>query len=377
MNKLIEKIVSLKKELGVTEEVLAKELEAVQTKANEVVHTTNTGYWKELIPVNVLTDTILNNIPNYMTFMNSLPGFHGNQMGASVKVPVIGEVWFAKGNGEWTTWAGAIAQGTNRLATWEVTITQIPLIVSVDVSKKELNHSIVDVESKIMTELSKSFARTMESMVINGDIVTAATGNVNSDDQAPATTFATTGWAEDHRIYLDGLRKTCLAWTSAVDYVDVWTLDFDDFITSRALLGDYSYNLEDLMLLFNGATYNKTLTIAEFKNQYQNGIASTAVDGKLQNKLAWVQYAICRDFGKTEADGKMSATPASNTKWGFIYMTKWAIQYGYGQEIEIDVIKIPWKGIQIIGTMEFGFAIANKKAWVTDPAVILAINATV
>lgn len=369
----------LKLEKGLTQEAIDAELNkvVVEKNANEVEHTTNTGYGKELVPVNVLTDKILNVIPNYGKLMDAFTsGFHGNQMGASVKVAVKGEIGFAQSNAEWTTGAGLIAQGKNRLDTGEITITQYPMIASVDVSKKLLNHSIADLESIIIDEVAKSYARTMESQVINGDTETGATGNVNSDDQAPATTFATTGWAADHRILMDGLRATAIAGTVDVDKYDVGAMTWDDIIAVRSLMGDYSYDLEELILIMNGKTYNKALTLDEFKKANENGVSSTISTGA-KTSISGVDLFVARDFGLTEADGKMSATPANNTKWGFIYCRRNAVQRGYGQELEIDVVKIPGKGISIIATMEFGFAIVNKKAGVTDPAVVLGYNATV
>ena len=375
MNKLIDRIKELRADI-VSAEVFEKEVADYEKNANEVEHTTNTGYGKELVPVDTLSDTVYNSVPAYATFLDKLPWFHWNNMGASVKVAVKGEVWFAVGNSEWTTGAGILAQGKNRLGTGDVTITQAPMIISVDISKKLTNHSITDVETSVMEDISKQVVRTAESMIINGDTSNASTGNVNCDDAVPTSTFAS--GADDHRLLLDnGIRKIALAGWANTGYIDVWTLEFDDFITVRALLWDYSYDLANLLLLINGNTYNKTLTIAEFKNQYQNGIASTVVDGKLQNKLAWVEYVVCRDFGLTQADWKQSATPASNTKGWFAYIYKPAIQWGYWQPIEIDVIKIPWKWYAVIATVEFGFTIVNKKAGQTSPSVWLAINATV
>jgi len=77
--------------------------------------------------------------------------------------------------------------------TGDITITQYNLIVSVDISNQELAYSIVDLQAKILEKLSKSFTRTIESVIVNADPETSTTGNVNSDDQAPATTFASTG----------------------------------------------------------------------------------------------------------------------------------------------------------------------------------------
>lgn len=373
---LKDQIAKLRAEIVGTE-VAESELANYKVNANEVEHTTNTWYGKELVATDVLTDQIYKNIPAYARVFDKLGAtFHGNNMGVSEKVAVVWEVGFPKGNSEWTTGAGTIAQGLNLLGTWDVTINQAPLIVSVDISKKLKNHAIWDVEAFVIDELSKSFARWMDSMLINGDTTNTSTWNVNCDDAVPSATFA--DWANDHRLLINnGVRKLALSWTVNVDYIDVWTLEFADFINVRSLLGDFSYDLEGLLLLMNGATYNKTLTLDDFKDEYKNGINSTITSWRLLNTLAWVEYVVCRDFGLTEADGKQSSTASSNTKGGFAYIVKQAVQWGFGQPIEIDIVKIPWKGYAVIGTMEFGFAIVQRKAGQTSPSVALAINATV
>ena len=79
------------------------------------------------------------------------------------------------------------------MPTGDITITQYNLIVSVDISNQELAYSIVDLQAKILEKLSKSFTRTIESVIVNADPETSTTGNVNSDDADPAVTFASTG----------------------------------------------------------------------------------------------------------------------------------------------------------------------------------------
>ena len=59
----------------------AKELQGIEVKeeiveeqkANEVMHTTNTGFWKETVPVNVLLDPALDMLPKYSSLINLLP----------------------------------------------------------------------------------------------------------------------------------------------------------------------------------------------------------------------------------------------------------------------------------------------------------------
>jgi HK97 family phage major capsid protein len=350
------------------------EIEEYMKNANELMHTSNTGAGAELIPTNVLTKEVLDLIPKYSTFLDALPGFHGTDMAISQKVSVIGETGFFKGNTEPTTGAQTIPQPSNKLLTGEVTITQAPLIADVFLTKRELTYAIDELESLVKTRLAASLARTQESMIINGDAETGATGNVNSDDQAPATTFATTGGTADHRLLLDhGLRELAINGSNLT--VNAGTFDVADLIAVMNLLGDLAANPADLLWLFNRSTYNKALGLDAFLKSSESGEKST-IHGKAITNIFGADLFIPRDLGKSEADGKQSATASNNTLGQYLLFHKAAVQHGYGQPFEIEVTRVAGKGVQITATCEWGFAIAQLLAGQSDSVVGLARNIT-
>jgi hypothetical protein len=313
-------------------------------------------------------------IPTYGTFVNALPGFHGNAMGKSVIVPIIGEIGYAIGMAERTSSALSHTQGNRKVPTAKVTITQKTLYARVDVSKQELNYSIVDLEAYVKRELAKSYARTIESAIVNADSSDATTGNINCDDAQPSVTFP--DGSDDHRmVYASGLRKTGLAGTVDVDFKSIGILTWANIIETRSLLGDWSFDLTELLLIMNGATYNKAITITEFADASKNGASSTIVTGALSN-ISGNDLYVARSYPKTEADGKVSETAANNTKGGFMYMKKQAVQFGFGDPIDMETYKIVGQGISIVAAMDFGFTIVNKAAGNIDPRVVLGINVT-
>jgi len=381
MASILERMNQLKEVGGVDNKVIEsqaneyKELLKTKQNANEVEHTGNVWYGKELIPDDVLTNQILTIIPTYATFLNALNGFHGNSMGKSVTMPILGEVWYAVGVDERTSAALAHKQANRRLPTDKVTITQQTLYAQVDVSRQELLYSVVELESIIKKRLSESFARTIESVILNADSLVAATGNINSDDQDPTLAFV--DGAQDHRlIYDNGIRKTFLSGTVDVDFKDIGAMSWANIMETRGLLGDWSFDLSDLLLLMNGATYNKAITIPEFADASKNGQKSTIATWAI-DRISGNDVYIVRSYPKTEADGKISTvTPTNNEKWGFLYMKKQAVQYWYGAPLDMEVYKILGQGISIVAAMEFGFAIVNKKAGNVDPWIVGWINVT-
>jgi hypothetical protein len=315
---------------------MKKEQGAMETKANEVVHTGNTGAGAELVPGSIQTTDFLDLIPRISGLLGAFTGFHGRNLDKIQEVPVIGELPFHDLGTEWTTGAGALSQGKGKQPTAKITLTQKKYEFSVDISDEQVRFvNIVDMVALIQRKLALSAARTQEALAVNGDVVTAATGNVNSDNAAPALT----------KYYLgaDGIRKAALA-----NGADVGALTFDDFLTVLGNLSDNYSSPEEVIWMFNHSTYTKALGVDEFKDYAKNGKASTIHTGALSNVLGSDVF-VPRDFGKTEADGKIHTTAGNNTKGGFVAVHKGFVQYGYSGEYQIEIARVTGKGFQIFG----------------------------
>lgn len=335
------------------------------TRSNEVMHTGNTGYGAELIPASVMSQDFLDFVPAYSSIVGAFAGgFHGRNLPKTLKVPAIGKLGFHNLASQWTTGAGAAAQGNKRLPTDIVELDQQTFEASVDISDQEIRYSVVDVVALLQSKLAVSAAQTIESYIINGDIVTAASGNVNSDDGAPAAT--------DYYLGADGLRKKFLAAAK-----DVGSLTFDDLVDVMRSLGLNAANPADLVFIMNPQTLYTLAKMEDFKFMFNNGAASTIVSGikSIANVLG-ANVLSSQFLGLTEADGKISVTPSNNTKGGYLCVHKNAVQYGFGKDYTLELYRVPGKGYQILGSYDMGLAVASKLAGETDATGALAINAT-
>jgi len=118
------------------------------------------------------------------------------------------------------------------------------------------------------------------------------------------------------------------------------------------------------------------MQLTDFSYANYRGQAST-LTGAAVNNIDGADVLISQCVPLTEADGKVSATAGNNTLGQLILIWKPSVQYGWGQPLEIDVVKVPGKGVQILATLEFGFTIVQKKAGATDSSVAVGYNATV
>lgn len=347
---------------GADKEAVQDEIAQLQTNSDEVMHTGNTGAGKELIPTNVMGDTIFNLIPNYSALLPLLPGNHGTGMEISEVLPIVGEASMFEGNAEWTTGSSAITPGGQKLFTDSVSITQAQLKLEIAISKRELAYSVENLEALIRDRANRSAARTIDALLLNAD--TATSGNVNLDGGTPAST--------SYFMQADnGLRKLGL-----VNSTDIGAFDEDDFITMLDTLGDYAANPGDCLFVTNRLVYNKMLKFSNLKTYDKVAQNATVLTGVLAN-IYGVDVLVARDCpAKALATGKVSSTAGSNVTGTGVMFYKPAVQYGYGKVQDYEVTRVAGKGAIITVTMEFGFGVPAVPSTVSGKFVTTARNIT-
>ena len=347
----------------------AKELQGIEVKdevveeakANEVMHTTNTGFGAELIPTNVVLDPALDLLPKYSSLINLLPWNHGNDMPISAKVPVVGEANLFDGNSEWTTWAVSFTPANNGPATWEVTIVQGQYIFTVALSYREVEYAVSDVIAIVRDRINRSAWRTIDASIINSD--SASTNNING-------TYSSTAYYAQNP---SGIRKIGIANTA----ISVGTLTAGSLLDVKNVLDPwYQADLNNLLFVMPANVYNKALGIAEVITMDKFGPNATIVAGVLA-KAFGIDVFVARDFpALTDTTWVVSTTTANNTKWSFACIYKPAVQYGFGAPVRLYLSEKPWKWYEITATMDFWFAIANNVAWL-GKTVGMWVNVTV
>lgn len=333
-----------------------KEFQDVETKANEIMHTGNTWAGAELVETERMSKDILDMVPSYSSLLPLLPGDHGMGLAQSETLPIVGELPLFRGNSEWTGAPMDDPDGTDgdKLVTGEVTINQGMFYLEVPISKRLLNYSVVDLYKVVVEKIQKSAGRTLDAVMLNGD--TALTGNVNRD----GFDFATlTAKQRDAYYYLqidNGLRKLGIA-----NSIDIGALDEDDLSDLTENLGQYGDDEENLLFVTSNKVRNKVRKFDTFKDASKNGDGST-VNGKKVTQVWGIDLVTNRDNPSLAlASGKVHNT-TGNTTGQIQLLWKPAVQYGFGQEMDFEIKKVAGKGIILVVTFEFGYAIVSGKA---------------
>lgn len=353
----------------------------LERKANEVMHSGNTGYGAEFIPPAELMNEIQDILPKFSYLVPLLPGNHGINMPKSLIVPVkgltVGDTFF-QGKGEWTTGRTSTVEGTgiqSKVPTTKVQIDQKSFIVEVDISDEQLKYDGPGTEQYVKDEIARGMAMTIDSVIINGDATTAGTGNVNSDDQAPATTYAAVGGATYHTLIIDnGIRKRAIAGSYTKNFGTLADTDYTDLMT---VVGRYATNPADLLFIQSIQVTNKAKALDAFKF-YNNSADKAGIQKAITPTPFGVDILTTHLVPLTEADGKKSgATPANNVLGQTLLIYKPAIQFGWGQDFKLEMVRVPGYGYRLVATFDFGFTIVDSAASLAEPTVAAGINITV
>jgi len=347
------------KEHGLSvEDLMSKAgIQKTEIKAgNENVDTVQNSEWYNAFGVVAAVQDLAHETGSLMSRLTE--GFQGKNLPVNMPVPYNTSNYFMKGKTAWVDSARP-AFSNKKVSSDSVALVQTELILQMGITDKMIKHSTdAQLFDKIKGYLGKAAVRSMEGMIINGDSEAGATGNVNSDDQLPATTFADDGGSMYHATLLDhGLREVAIN-GSNTDATAVF--DSDLLNNVRGKLGaQYQAQVGNLLTLCESATYLKMQTDDSLKLAVNTTNATIDANGVVTIKPFGVETMAHELMPKTEADGKVSATPSANQKGQYLTFVKSAVIWGFGQDVLVEVERIQGYGYELTVTMEFGYVIAD------------------
>ena len=238
----------------------------------------------------------------------------------------------------------------SKLATGKVTLTAKKLALRVGFSVEVEEDAIIPFIPQLRKQALRAMEDAIDTLLLNGDTESGATGNINLDDAAPAAT----------KIYmaLQGIRHVYLGDTTAsgVDASGV-APNLSLFRSVRSKLpnaqiprtGDLAW-ITDAPTFVKAQGMNEVLTIDKF------GAHATVMTGQL-GSLDGIPFLVSEAMGLTEADGKISTTGSNNTlgQVALIYRPNYII--GFRRQVKPIVEFISWAdAYQMTVTLRIAFA---------------------
>lgn len=198
----------------------------------------------------------------------------------------------------------------------------------IDFSGEVTEDSIIPIIPNLRFDLVRRGGQTMDDLVVNGDTTTAATGNVNSDDQAPT--------AGSFYLAFAGIRKFHNV-TNTGQETNMAAAPTSALITAvRSKLGKYGARPSDLILVTGPSTYYKIQLLAEVITLEKYGPNATVLTGELAR---WFNIPILLNetTDLTNTSGRVAvATPSNNTVgWlSLVNTTMW--KTGFRRDLQIE-----------------------------------------
>ena len=178
-----------------------------------------------------------------------------------------------------------------------------------------------------------------DSLVLNGDVVTAATGNINSHDAAPS--------AYKHYLGFDGLRKVGLVDNTANQ------LDLGGPVTWAALnsattrMIDYTYlqdwghpvDASDIIQVVDPATGDQIALLDEVI-KWRTAKGTPLINGQIAD-VSGRPVVSSIAMPRTDANGMVSATLANNVKGSILTFNKRGTVIGWRRRVTMEVERMP------------------------------------
>ena len=246
----------------------------------------------------------------------------------------------------------------SKIGSGKVQLTAKKLALRVGFSAELVEDAIVPVLALYREQAVRAIADSMDYLLLNGDTTTAATGNVNKDNAAPAAT--------DRYQAFDGLRKLGLV-TNTANRVDA-----ANAAPTLALLRSARFKLDprasvrpaDLAWIVDAGTYAKLLAMSEFLTMDKAGPHATALTGQI-GLMDGSPVLVSAEMPLTEADGKVGAGPNDRGTALVVYRPGWYV--GYRRRIAVNVDYLPYyDSYQLTATVRLALAPFD-----TDAAAVL------
>ena len=214
--------------------------------------------------------------------------------------------------------------------TGAATLTARKIQADVTFSGEVTEDSIIPIASTVRANLVRRGAQVIDDLIVHGDTETAATGNVNSDNGAPA--------AGSFFLAIDGLRKFAVVTNSGQTSNVAAALSTANFTTIRGLLGRYGARPSDLRIITGQSTLNTIYDITQVKTVDVYGPNATIVQGELARffgiPILPSEATPVTDSDKVEADGKSNTTAGTLGWLVLVNVNGW--KQGFRREFQIE-----------------------------------------
>lgn len=280
----------------------------LQTNANEVMGTGQTGFGKEWVEEVVLSAELIEriNLSGSLLSKATIKTMTANKMQFPVRGAKVRMVSTSETTSQPQT---KDAASVRKLGTPTITLEANELIVTVYYSDTFLEDSVIEIANYIIGEIVSAYETSIHQILINGDVAIADDTNINAIDGAIT---ALPDGARTELLKANGARKIAISKSATVDAGG--NLAIENIRSARAKMGVKWLNPAEIVMVLDQDAYFDLLNLTEVETIEKFGNAATIKNGVI-TAIDWIEIMNREEVGKTLANGTISVdTPANNVK---------------------------------------------------------------
>jgi len=235
------------------------------------------------------------------------------------------------GDPTWRKGTETISTTVSNLSTAKSTLTSTEQVTEQTWSYTLTEDAAIAMAPAMRAALARSGAEQIDYFAINADATSAATGNINSDDAAPADDASFLSDGQDglrHQWLVDNTNMSINAGGDALADADI--------LNVMSAMGKYAVDPNRCSIVTDIWTYLKNfLDLDNVIGIDKFGPNTPIISGQLAAYRGF-PIVISASHGKAEADGKISATAASNTLGSATFWNRDMWYMGFRRQVLVE-----------------------------------------
>lgn len=279
----------------------------MKTNANEVMGTTQVGFWKEFVEETILATELIERLKVWGSLL--VEATIKLMEGKSIDIPVRGKRVRMSLTTEVVnapTGGAANTDQIKKVGTASINLTAKEMKITIYYSDTWLEDSVIAVAEYVLQAITDAYDSSIHEILINGDTTTGLNANINIIDW---NTTALPDWDKTDLILADWGRKVAFDNTATVDALT--NLAIENIRSARGKMGAKGIDPSKLRMVPDLETYTELMNLSEVLTIEKFGTAATIKNGILE-ALDWIKIINREELLRALATGKQSATPASN-----------------------------------------------------------------
>ena len=318
------------------------------TKADELAYSTQTGFGDEWVP-DLWSQQIWHRARQDNTI---LPLFQSIEMPSNpFELPIEGAdptVYFVpetQDEAHLNLGAGNPIPDS-KVGSGKVTLNARKLALRVGFSSELVEDAVIPVLNVYREQAVRAITDAIDNVLLNGDTTTAGTGNINSDNAAPAATAK--------YLALNGLRHLPLVDKTANALNLNGAPSLAKLREARFKMpGKYAARPTDLAWLVDSGTYSALLGLSEFLTVDKAGPLATAQTGQI-GFVDGIPVFVSAEMPLTQADGKVASGANTKGQAVCVYRPGWYVGYRRKIAVSVDYLSY-YDSYQLTATVRLAF----------------------